>query len=70
MKIRLFAILAAVITLFSCTGEKPSVKAHFSVDKKSVQLNEEIMVNNLSVAEFTIIGLSKWEWNGKVIYDH
>ena len=70
MKIRIFALLASVVALFSCTGEKPSVKADFSVDKKSVQINEEIMVTNLSVAEFTIIGLSKWEWGNQVSYEH
>ena len=58
------------MTLFSCEGEKPSVKALFSVGQKSVQINEEITVTNLSIAEFTIIGLSKWEWGDQVSYEH
>ena len=70
MKIRIFALLASVTTLLSCAGEKPSVKADFTVDKMSAQIKEEIMVTNLSVAEFTIIGLCKWEWSDNVSYEY
>ena len=68
MKIRIFAVLACAICLFSCAKE-PSVIAMFSVDNSNVQINEEVMVTNLSVAENTIIGLCKWEWNDEVVYD-
>lgn len=45
------------------------VKAKFTVDKSNVQINDEINVTNLSVAENTIIGLCKWEWDGHVSYE-
>lgn len=70
MKFRIYAVLICLTALVACKKEIPSVKAMFSVENDRIMINEEIMVMNESVAEFTIIGLSKWEWDGKVSYEN
>ena len=69
MKFKISAVLLCLAALVSCKKETPSVEAMFSVENDRIMINEEIMVMNESVAEFTIIGLSKWEWDGKVSYE-
>ena len=70
MKFKISAVLLCLAALVSCKKETPSVEAMFSVENDRIMINEEIMVMNESVAEFTIIGLSKWEWDGKVSYEN
>lgn len=64
-------ILLTVVSLisFSCEPE-PSVKAYFTLDENNPQVGEEIIVENLSSAEETVIGMCKWEWNGNISYDY
>ena len=69
MKFRIFALLVSFAVLFSSCENTPMVKAKFTVDKSNVQIKDEINVTNLSVAENTIIGLCKWEWDGHVSYE-
>ncbi len=55
--------------LLSCR-KTPSVKAYFTMDKEECQILDPVVVENLSTAEFTTIGLCKWEWADQVSYEN
>lgn len=53
----------------SCQRE-PSVKALFSTDKDVYEIQEEVVLKNLSSAEGVQIGMCKWEWDGNTSYQY
>ena len=67
MRTRLFAVLALSLLAAAC-NKAPSVKAYFTTDKEVYEIFDEVLIQNLSSAKGTTIGMCKWEWNGNVVY--
>ena len=69
MNKRALVLFVAALALFSCKKEA-SVKAYFTIDKDVCEVFEDIVIENLSSASNTTIGLCKWEWDGNVSYEN
>lgn len=66
-RISLLLILAAA-ALVSCQEPKVSVIADFTTNKEVYEVNEDVIVTNVSVAKNDVIVACKWEWGSSHLY--
>ena len=69
MKTRILFIAAILFGAVSCQKEQ-SLKALFTTDKDVYEIQEEVVIQNLSSSKGVEIGMCKWEWNGQTSYQY
>lgn len=69
MKIRTFLVAALSILAISCQKEQ-SLDVLFTTDKDIYEIQEEVIIENLSSSKGVDIGMCKWEWNGQTSYQY
>ena len=67
MRTKVIAILALAAAVISCK-KNPSVTAFFTTDKDVYEIQEDVVVENLSTSKNVEIGLCKWEWDNQTSY--
>lgn len=69
MNTRTLSIIVLSLVALSCQKEQ-SLKALFTTDKDIYEIQEEVVIENLSSSKGVEIGMCKWEWNGQTSYQY